>query len=115
MVHSSREPDLRGWAGVEGSIWVQDGNRILEITDEGLHPVERVNALSGIVLSTQFEKDGKFWVTTSQGAAHHAPPLWQTPAGIRQLNDVVNGIAEDRSGKLWFSTATSLVMFDNQH
>lgn len=113
-VYSNREPVLRGWPGVEGSVWIQDGDQILELADGRAHPVERQSSLAGILLSTEIERDGKFWVTSSQGAAHHTPPLWQTPAGIRHLNDVVNAITEDRTGRIWFAAGTALVSFDNQ-
>ncbi len=114
-IYSSESSTLRAWPGVEGSFWIQDGNQIVELVSDGsAHPVDRLNALSGIVLSTHFEKDGTFWLGTTQGVARYAPPLWRPPAGLNSRDQVVNAITEDRLGRLWFAGASALICFDNQ-
>jgi diguanylate cyclase (GGDEF)-like protein len=114
-VYSSESAILRGWPGADGSVWVQDGNQMVELTGGVAHPVEKLNALSGIVLSAQPEKgNAKFWVATSQGVARYSPPPWRTPPGLRQLDELVSAITEDRNGRLWFASASSLICFDNQ-
>jgi diguanylate cyclase (GGDEF)-like protein len=104
---------LRAWPGASGTVWVQDGDHVMELTGGGRRPADRHGALSGILLSIMPESPGRFWVTSSQGIAHYMTPLWQTPPEAPLLDDVVNAIAEDRSGKLWFLAAHELVCFDN--
>jgi diguanylate cyclase (GGDEF)-like protein len=113
-VYSSQSPVLQGWAGSEGTVWVQDGNQILELAGGIANPVEKLSALAGITLSIQPEREGTFWVATSQGAARYAPPLWRSPAGLRKFDEVVNSITEDRDGRLWFAGPSALICFDNQ-
>ena len=112
-VYTSHQEVLRGWPGSDGAVWIQDGNRILQLAGGKVNPVEKQYALSGIILSVQVEASGHFWVTTSQGVARYAPPLWRVPAGLA-LDEVVNAITEDREGRLWFSGASDLICFDNQ-
>jgi len=113
-IYSTESPILRGWPGTEGSVWLQDGSQIIDFSPGRVRPIEKLNALSGIVLAAQLEKDGKFWLASSQGVAHYSPPLWRAPAGHRQLDEVVNAITEDRNGRLWFASASALVSYDNQ-
>jgi diguanylate cyclase (GGDEF)-like protein len=113
-VYTSHAAVVRGWPGLDGSVWVQDGNQILELAGRKTYPAERVNALTGIVLSSHFEGDGRFYIGTSQGVARYIPPLWRTPAGIRQIDEVVNAITEDRQGRLWFAAASTLISLQGQ-
>jgi diguanylate cyclase (GGDEF)-like protein len=114
-IYSSLSPVMRGWPGVDDSVWIQDDGQILNLAAGKVREVEKLNALSGIVLSTKFESDGKFWVTSSQGAARYTPPLWRPPVGLQQVDEVVSAITEDREGRVWFAGASTLTCLDNQH
>jgi diguanylate cyclase (GGDEF)-like protein len=103
----------RAWAGSGGSFWVQDGNRVLELAGGERKMVERSGVLAGTIRAVNSEGPGRFWVATSEGLALHATPLWSTPQGAPQVDDVVNAISEDRSGNLWFLAAHELIRFDN--
>ena len=104
---------MRAWPGTEGSVWVQDGNHLFEMSGARKNPVPARETLSGILIGVTPENDGRFWVTSSQGLAHYMPPGWRTPAEAREIDDVVNNIAEDRSGNLWFLGVHALFRFDN--
>jgi len=96
-IYRSQSTTVREWAGEKGAVWVQDGNRVIELAAGQQHTAEKAEALSGVLLSVNPEHSGKFWVGSSQGLALHTTPLWETPPGAPHLDDVVNAIAEDRS------------------
>jgi len=112
-IYRSQSTTVREWAGEKGAVWVQDGNRVIELAAGQQHTAEKAEALSGVLLSVNPEHSGKFWVGSSQGLALHTTPLWETPPGAPHLDDVVNAIAEDRSGNLWFLSAQNLIRYDN--
>lgn len=105
---------LRAWPGIAGTVWVQDGDHIIELAGGRERTAERNGALSGVLLFIKPESHGSFWVGGFQGVAHYMPPLWQTPPEAPPFDDVVSSIAEDRSGKVWFLAAHQLVSFGNK-
>jgi diguanylate cyclase (GGDEF)-like protein len=112
-VYSSQSSLLRGWSDNEGVVWIQDGNRILQLAEGRAQAVEKIGVFAGIPLSVRLGKDA-FWVTTSQGAARHAPSLWRAPAGLEPLDEVVSAITQDSDGRLWFASASALISYDNR-
>jgi diguanylate cyclase (GGDEF)-like protein len=112
-VYSSQSSLLRGWSDSEAAVWIQDGNRILQLAGGKAQAVEKVGVFAGIPLSVRLGKDA-FWVTTSQGAARHAPSMWRAPAGLEPLDEVVSAITQDGDGRLWFASASALLSYDNQ-
>ena len=104
---------MRVWAGKDGSVWVQDGNRIVELAEKEKNIAEKTSALSGIILAVTAQSPEQFWVGSSQGLALHMTPLWKTPPGAPHLDDVVNAISEDHSGNVWFLSAHDLIRYDN--
>ena len=54
------------------------------------------------------EPGGTFWMATSSGLFHYAPPLWRSPRPVPYLNAAVDCLAEDTAGRLWFATAGKL-------
>lgn len=113
VVYRSESAALRVWGGAEGAVWVQDGNRVVELTGSGANLTEKAGVLSGILLVVTPQATGRFWVGSSQGLALHTASLWKTPAGAPQFDDVVNAINEDRYGNLWFLSAHALIRYDN--
>jgi diguanylate cyclase (GGDEF)-like protein len=93
-------------------VWIQDGDRVFELSGGRKSVAERSGALNGIPVTLVPEGPGRFWIGTSQGLAHYMPSLWQHPPGAPPLDDVVNGIAEDRAGRMWFLSAHSLLCLD---
>jgi len=104
---------VRGFPGVDGTVWIQDGNNLVELAGRQSRPAAKTGVLSGLVLNLAPESAGRFWVGTSQGLARAAPSLWRTPPDSPPIDDVVNSIAEDRRGNVWFLEAHSLIRFDN--
>ena len=51
---------------------------------------------------------GTFWLATSSGLFHYAPPLWRSPRAVRQINSLVRCLAKDTAGRLWFVAAGGL-------
>ncbi len=114
-VFSSQSAVLRGWSDGQGTVWIQDGSQIVELAGGAVLRIPKVGPFAGVPLSMQLTRDGTFWVATSQGAAHYELPLWRSPDGLPLLDDVVNAITEDRSGRLWFAAASALISFDGQN
>ena len=114
IAFSSRSANLRGWPGHDSVVWIQDGNRIVYMAGGRTHTVEKLSALAGVVLAIRPEDDGAFWVGTSQGAARFGPPLWQAPAELEQIDEVVSAITEDRQRRVWFASASELISVDDR-
>lgn len=115
LVYRGESHNLRGWRGVDKTVWIQDGNRLLHLTAAGAPiPVERTGPLSGELLAIKQDRSNRFWVGTTQGLALYTPPLWRTPPETAHLDDVVNAITEDKHGRLWFLSPHSLICLDGQ-
>ena len=104
---------IRVWAGRERSVWVQDGNRVTELTGTTKNVAEKTGVLSGLILAVTVQNPEQFWIAGSQGLALHVRCLWEAPPGSPQLDDVVSSISEDRAGNLWFLSAHDLIRYDN--
>lgn len=113
-VYTSRSATLRGWPGNDGVVWLEDGGRILQLAAGQAQPVEKVNALAGVILAVRPEDDGSFLVGTSQGVARYSPPPWRPPVGLHQVDELVNAIIEDRQGRIWFAAASQLICLDGE-
>ena len=112
-VYRNRSGTLREWAGEDGTVWIQDGNRVIELAAGKQYVAEKADALSGVLLSVNRGYSGQFWVGSSQGLALHPPSLWRTPPEAPRFDDVVSSITEDRSGNIWFLSAQNLIRYDN--
>src|SRR6185369_96182 len=80
---------LRGWPGNAGSLWLQDPNGLHHDFGTRVESVEREGVLSGTISSVVPEPSGVIWVSTNQGAARYAPPLWQTPLAVAHIRSGV--------------------------
>jgi diguanylate cyclase (GGDEF)-like protein len=115
FIYRAESPNVRGWRGVEKTVWIQDGNHLLHLAPSGrATPVERAGPLSGIVLSVNAENPNRFWVGTSQGLAMYNPPLWRTPPETQGLDDLVGAITEDKQGRVWFLSPHSLICLNGE-
>jgi len=112
-IYTSDAATMRVWGGTEGSVWVQDGNRLVELAGGEKKVTDKTGTLSGVLLGITSQSPGQFWVGSGQGLALHTIPLWSTPPGVPRFDDLVNSISEDRSGNLWFLSAHNLIRYDN--
>ncbi len=112
IVRTATTDNLRGWRGPNGSLWAIEGASILHQVGGRWIPAEKYGMLGGTLFEVVTERDGGFWLGTSEGIAHYPPQLWTTPDLIRQLDQPIHAIAEDRRGRLWFAATDYLVELD---
>jgi diguanylate cyclase (GGDEF)-like protein len=104
---------LRVWPGADDAVWIQDGNRLMEIAGGRRTVAEKTGALSGLVMGVRAPEPGRFWVADAQGLALYSRQLWETPKGTPPTDDVVSSISEDPQGNLWFLAGHQLIRYDN--
>ena len=105
--------NVRGWEAA-GRIWIMDDSRLLAFENGSIQPVNLPPDVSGKLMDAA--SDGQnFWLATTQGLARYTPSLWQTPPDAPPVSDIVNAIAQDRQGRLWFATGRNLISFFKGH
>jgi signal transduction histidine kinase len=105
---------MRGWPGPAGSIWIADGSNTYRFVRDGRGElIEPTGALIGSITDILPDKNGNFWVTTSQGVARYTSPLWVSPGGNPEINKRVHTIVEDKKGRLWFACAENIACLDH--
>ena len=101
--------NVRGWEA-SGRIWIMDDSRLLVFENGTLQPVILPPDVSGKLMDAA--SDGQnFWLATTQGLARYTPSLWQTPPDTPPVSNIVNAIAQDREGRVWFATGRNLLSF----
>ena len=113
IIYRGGQDMLRGWRGLDESLWVQDGNTLFGLVGRTREPVERKDTLSGLYNDMVTEARGVFWLGTSQGIARYTPPLWRTPPAVAGVDTVAHAITEDSKGRLWFDCEKQLVRLDD--
>ena len=113
--YSEDEHLFRGWAGMDGNVWIElreDDQSTLMQTDHGQMQVEEKNAvLAGILFDVLPIEGGAFWISTSAGLARYSPPLWRTPPAIQHIRPRIYAIKEDQKGRVWFLGQNVLILF----
>jgi signal transduction histidine kinase/DNA-binding response OmpR family regulator len=100
------------WPGSQGSIWIEDGSELFQLRNGRKESVERLGALLSRVEDVIPERNGTFWVATTQGLARHADPLWAPYDGSKIIDTRVHAIVEDHHGRLWFDCTDYLASYD---
>ena len=98
--------DVRyAWQSNDKVLWVATTNSLYqqEPGQTGLAKYQEISASQ--YNDVAMEPGGTFWLATSDGLFHYAPPLWRSPDPIRQINSPVRCLAEDAAGRLWFAAA----------
>jgi signal transduction histidine kinase/ActR/RegA family two-component response regulator len=111
-VYTSRVSAPRGWRGPFGALWILDGGDLYTISGGRRQEVRRSGVLSGNVFDVSVERNGAFWLATSEGLARYAPLNWQPAPGLDHLDQAVHGAAEDRAGRIWFAAGEFVLSFD---
>jgi diguanylate cyclase (GGDEF)-like protein len=104
---------LKGWRASDGTVWIQDRERVAELDREGRRDETAPQAVSGAVTAVLNERDDNFWVGTAEGIARYSPPLWRTPAGAAWADGAVKSFAGDANGRMWFLNGKFLVLDDH--
>lgn len=113
VLYTTSSDRLRGWPGMDGEIWVQDGDSVKLLSGTKGGENEHAEAVAGRIMGVTKEPGGSFWLATSHGVARYTPPVWRTPRALngRDLDSMAIGMAEDNSGTLWFLYHKALVRF----
>lgn len=112
-VYTGGKGQLRGWRGPEGSIWIQNERKILQL---GANPPREAGdraEITGLTTAVVTESGGAFWLATTEGLARYSPPLWRTPPETAWADDAVSAITGDREGRVWFLSAHDLGVNDH--
>jgi signal transduction histidine kinase/CheY-like chemotaxis protein len=112
IVRTATPDNLRGWRGPDGELWTMEGASFRRFVDGHWIPVEKYGMLAGSLFEVVPERDGGFWLGTSEGIAHYPPHVWTTADPVKQLDQPVHAIAEDRQGRLWFAANDYLLELD---
>lgn len=103
------------WRGPDRTSWFATTEALFELQPEGVRAewVENEEIEARQYFDLAVEPGGTFWLATSDGLFHYAPPAWRSPAGVRNINSLAHGLAEDAGGRLWFVAAGALQMVRN--
>jgi signal transduction histidine kinase/DNA-binding response OmpR family regulator/ligand-binding sensor domain-containing protein len=102
---------IRAWPSPDGLLWVQQGTELYTFLHGKAEPVPKKDALTGEVKCVEPDRNGVFWVGTTQGLARHAPALWQSPA-LPPVFAAPIASFEDHAGSLWLVYADRLLLAD---
>ncbi|MEP6715621.1 MAG: diguanylate cyclase [Terriglobia bacterium] len=109
-------PTLKGWRGPDDEQWMEHESTVYtKDNPDILRDMERGDGPAGSIIDVLSQKDGAFWVATSQGLARYSPALWRTPSGARGANRLVNSIVEDSAGRIWYLMDGYLIVNDGDH
>ncbi len=111
-VFVSSAGQLKGWRGMGGAVWLQEGRKIVELGGMPLHDLGGGREITGLPTAVVSRPGGAFWLGTTEGAALYSPPLWRTPAELSWADTLVSAIAEDRQGRVWFLNGRYLAVND---
>jgi len=115
IVRTATPGNLRGWRGPEGELWTIEGASLRRLVDRQWIPVEKYGMLGGSFFDVVPERDGGFWLGTSEGIAHYPPHSWTTADTVKRLDQPVHAIAEDRQGRFWFAATDYLLELDGSN
>jgi signal transduction histidine kinase/CheY-like chemotaxis protein/ligand-binding sensor domain-containing protein len=115
IVRTATPDNLRGWRGPDGELWTIEGASLRRLVDGKWIPVEKYGMLAGSLFEVVPERDGGFWLGTSEGIAHYPPHVWTTADPVKQLDQPVHAIAEDRKGRLWFAATDYLLELEGSN
>lgn len=111
VLHRTDKHGVQGWFDDAGALWLQQENSLAILAGSKLTPVARAEALSGSYNQIVHENSSSFWMATSQGITRHSHPLWNAPEPDGP-DEIVNAIAEDIRGRIWFSGDNALFCLD---
>jgi diguanylate cyclase (GGDEF)-like protein len=102
---------LRGWRAQDGTLWVQQGEKVLQLGAQRAAGTAEVSP--GLVTDILNEPDSRFWVGTAEGVARYSPPLWRSPGEAEWATGPVKSIMTDSRGRTWFLNSHFLGLHDH--
>ncbi len=99
---------LQAWRSGDHALWVATADTLYQQAPGRTNLMEYREISARRYNDVAMEPGGSFWLATSSGLFHYAPPIWRTPFPIQQVNSLVHGLAEDAAGRLWFVAAGAL-------
>ena len=102
------EPIQRVWRSGDKSRWVATPDALFEQVSGQTNLAEYQEISARQYYDVAMEPGGTFWLATSSGLFHYAPPLWRNPPPLPPINSLVHCFAEDAAGRLWFVAAGRL-------
>jgi signal transduction histidine kinase/ActR/RegA family two-component response regulator len=112
ILFSAAAERLNCWRGSAGTLWLLENQTLSHVVNGRREPVEKRGALATTIFDVLVEPGGSFWVAAVDGIAHYTPPTWTTPPEIAGIDELAAGIAEDESGRVWFSSLHHLLELD---
>jgi len=111
---TSLETIQRAWRSGDKSLWVATTDALFRQAQgqSGLAEYPEISARR--YYEVAMEPGGTFWLATSRGLFHYAPPTWRSPPPVQQINSYVHCFAEDAVGRLWFVAAGKLHSFQGE-
>jgi signal transduction histidine kinase/ligand-binding sensor domain-containing protein len=103
---AGRESIQRAWRSSDQARWVATLESLLQQAPGQTNLAEYREISARQYYDVAMEPGGTFWLATSSGLFHYAPPLWRNP--LPQINSLVHCFAEDAAGRLWFVAAGRL-------
>ncbi len=98
----------RAWRSGDKVLWVATADALYQQAPGQTNLTEYRDISARRYYDVATEPGGGFWLATSSGLFHYAPPAWRTPFPLQQRNSLVHGLAEDAAGRLWFVAAGAL-------
>ena len=92
----------RAWRGGNKALWVMTQDALLQQAPGEIKLAEVQDISARRYYDLAMEPGGTFWLATSAGLFHYAPPLWRSPHRLQQFNFLVHSLADNNSGQLWF-------------
>ena len=98
----------RAWRSGNKASWVMTSDELLRQAPGETELAEDQDVSARRYYDMAMEPGGTFWLATSAGLFHYAPPLWRNPHPFLQFNSLVHCLADDDAGRLWFVAAGRL-------
>jgi signal transduction histidine kinase len=115
-VREARGEKIRhAWRDTDNRFRFTTINSLFHFEADGSQIIEDEEISAGSYFDVATEPNGIFWLATSEGLFRYAPLAWRTPSAVSHLNSFVHSIREDRAGRLWFVSATSLNALKDDH
>ncbi len=102
------------WHGPGKTWWAATADSLVQI-EEGRSELlgnEEISARQ--YLDVAVEPGGTFWLATSDGLFRYAPPAWRSPDPLQKITTLVQCVAEDSEGRLWFVAGGGLHLLLNE-